>query len=111
MNKVLIQRYLQSFFRPETAFTNILTHPDGQHFALFCVTITSGLYTLMYIFLTMADAAPSTFTPWLNIEKENYYYYNQFLLAPSMFICWVLTAGFVQIISRTVGGKGSFEQT
>lgn len=65
----------------------------------------------MYIFLTMADGAPSTFTPWLNIAKEDYYAINRFLLAPSMFICWFTAASFIQVVSRLAGGSGTFEQT
>lgn len=38
-------------------------------------------YPLMYDFLYQGGGAPSTFTPWLNITRENYYFYNQFLLA------------------------------
>jgi hypothetical protein len=65
----------------------------------------------MYIFLTIGDGAPSVFTPWLNIPKENYYAINRFLLAPSMIMSWFLAAVVIQILSRWAKGSGSFEQT
>ena len=65
----------------------------------------------MYIFLTIAEGAPSTLTPWLNISKENYYAANRFLLAPSMLICWFTATSFIQVVSRLLGGAGTFEQT
>jgi hypothetical protein len=65
----------------------------------------------MYIFLTIANGAPSTLTPWLNISKEDYYSINRFLLAPSMIICWFTATSFIQVISRLLKGVGTFEQT
>jgi hypothetical protein len=73
--------------------------------------IPSGLYTIMYIMLTIGNGAPSVFTPWLNIPKEEYYAWNRFLVAPSMFISWILSAGVVQMLSHLFHGKGSFEDT
>jgi hypothetical protein len=65
----------------------------------------------MYIFLTIANGAPSVFTPWLNIPKESYYSVNRFLLAPSMVICWIMATAVIQILSRLLKGSGTFEQT
>jgi hypothetical protein len=65
----------------------------------------------MYVFLTIANGAPSVFTPWLNIPKEKYYSINRFLLAPSMLICLFVAASTVQVLSRLLKGTGSFEQT
>jgi hypothetical protein len=65
----------------------------------------------MYILLTIADGAPSTLTPWLNISKENYYAVNRFLLAPSMLICWFTATSFIQVTAKLLDGAGTFEQT
>ncbi|MBP6681079.1 MAG: YIP1 family protein, partial [Saprospiraceae bacterium] len=64
-----------------------------------------------YVFLTIANGAPSTLTPWLNIPKEDYYAINRFLLAPAMLICWFSATSFIQICSRLMGGTGTFEHT
>jgi hypothetical protein len=66
-------------------------------------------FTLVYVFLTIGGGAPSAFTPFLAIPKELYYYYNQFFLAPSMFMGWILAAGVAQLLSRPFSGKGRFE--
>lgn len=68
-------------------------------------------YTLLYVFLTMAHGAPSAFTPWLSISKENYYSVNRFLLAPSMILCWLVATSVIQVLCYCMNGKGSFEQT
>jgi hypothetical protein len=69
------------------------------------------LYTMVYVNLTIGGGAPSSFTPWLAIPKESYYYFDRFLLAPSMLICWISAAGIVQLASKPFGGSGSFEDT
>jgi len=65
----------------------------------------------VYIFLWHGRGAPSTLTPWLAIPKDVYYFYNQFILAPSMFGCCILAAGVAHLLSQLFSGKGSFEDT
>lgn len=59
----------------------------------------------------MGGGAPSSFTPWLAVPKDVYYFYNRFWLAPSMFGCWILAAGVAHLLSKLFSGKGSFEDT
>lgn len=65
----------------------------------------------MYIFLTIGKGAPSVFTPWLNIPRDSYYSINRFLLAPSMLLCWITASAYIQIMSRSFRGSGTFEQS
>jgi hypothetical protein len=80
-------------------------------FGLFAISINAVLYTFVYIFLTISGGAPSSFTPWLAVPKDLYYFYNRFWLAPSMFGCWILAAGVAHLLSHLFAGKGSFEDT
>jgi hypothetical protein len=89
----------------------VLTDSRKLKFGFFAISINAILYTLVYIFLTIGGGAPSSFTPWLAVHKDVYYYYNQFWLAPSMFGCWILAAGVAHLLSRLFAGKGSFEDT
>ena len=66
---------------------------------------------MMYVFLTIGKGAPSAFTPWLNITKEDYYAINRFLMAPSMILCWLAASALIQVLSRLFKGVGTFEQT
>jgi hypothetical protein len=75
------------------------------------LAINAVLYTLVYVFLARSGGAPSSFTPWLAIPTGVYYHYNQFFLAPSMVMCWILAAGAAQLVSRLFRGSGSFEDT
>jgi hypothetical protein len=101
--------FLGTFLRPRRTFDALMADPRRLRFGFFAVAIAAVLYTLIYVFLTMAGGAPSTFTPFLAIPKESYYSANRFILAPSMVMCWVLAAGVAQLLSRLFAGKGTFE--
>lgn len=111
MKRSFISYYLKAFYCPGTMFDQLLSDDRRFRFGFYFMLIPSALYTLMYIMLVIGDGAPSVFTPWLNIPKEEYYAWNRFLVAPSMFVSWILAAGVVQILSHTVIGKGTFDNT
>ncbi len=101
--------YLGTILGPGRTFAALLKDKRRMRFGLLALALNALLYTLVYVFLTRAGGAPSSFTPWLNIPREVYYFNNQFLVAPSMVGCWILAAGVAQLLSRALGGKGSFE--
>lgn len=109
--KSFASTYFQTAYRPIKTFRELVDHGHPYKLSLLYISIPIAGYTLMYIFLTIAGGAPSTFTPWLNISRENYYAVNRFLLAPSMIICWFTTTSFIQVVSHLLGGTGKFEQT
>lgn len=104
------RNYFRTFYNPTGSFIAVLS---GNYFkaGFLYMLIPAALYTLMYIMLYLGNGAPSTFTPWLNISKDHYYFYNQFLAAPSMILSWFVAAAFLQTFCHFAHGKGSFEQT
>lgn len=107
----IVARYLKAFVSPAKAFRILLEQENYFKLGFVYIFIPIACYTLMYIFLTIANGAPSVLTPWLNIEKDDYYAINRFLLAPSMLLCWVAAASFIQIVGRLQHSNGTFEQT
>ncbi|MBE7554889.1 MAG: YIP1 family protein [Anaerolineales bacterium] len=101
--------YLGIITRPRRTFDALMSDSRRLRFGLLAVSINAVLYTLVYVFLTIGGGAPSSFTPWLAIPADDYYWYNRFFLAPSMFTGWILAAGVAQLLSRPFSGKGSFE--
>ena len=102
--------YGRTIYHPGKAFQEML---DARHlrFGFLYMAIPVAFYTLMYVMLHAGGGAPSTFTPWLNIPKNEYYYYNQFLLAPSLILAWFSAAAMLQVVCRGLGGTGTFEAT
>ncbi len=103
--------YIGTLFRPHQTFDALLNDDRRLKFGLLAISTNAILYNLVYIFLWSRGGAPSSFTPWLAVPKDVYYFYNQFWLAPSMFGCWILAAGVAHLISKLFSGKGSFEDT
>ena len=97
--------YLGTIFRPRRTFDALLADGRRLRFGLLALGINAVFYTLVYVFLSMGGGAPSSFTPWLAIPPEVYYYYNQFFLTPDMFMCWILAAGVAQLLSRPFLGS------
>jgi hypothetical protein len=109
--KTFISNYFQTIYQPRKTFEELIRKDNLYKRSLVFISIPIFCYSLLYIFLTIANGAPSTLTPWLNISRENYYSINRFLLAPSMIICWFTATSFIQVVSRLLGGEGTFEQT
>ncbi len=103
--------YFGAIVRPARAFGRLLSGDNYFALGFLFIMIPIVAYTMMYIFLTIGHGAPSVFTPWLNIPKEEYYAVNRFLLAPSMMLCWIAASGVMQIMARGFRGSGSYEQT
>jgi Yip1 domain len=103
--------YIGTLFRPGPTFEALLADSRRLKLGLMAMSLNAVLYTFIYIFLWSRGGAPSSFTPWLAVPKEVYYFYNQFWLAPSMFGCFILSAGVAHLLSKFVSGKGSFEDT
>ncbi len=103
--------YFGTILRPRRTFDALLRDERRLRFGVLALALNAVLYTLVYVFLSMSGGAPSSFTPWLAVPKDVYYFYNQFLLAPSMLMCWILAAGVTQLLSRPFAGQGTFEDT
>lgn len=101
--------YLGTLLRPRRTFDELMKDPRRLQLGTLAIGLNALLYTLVYVFLTMAGGAPSSFAPWLAVPKEVYYSYDRFWLAPSMFVCWILAAGAAQLLGRLFSGEGSFE--
>lgn len=101
--------YLGTLLRPSRTFADLMSDPRRLRFGSLALLSNAILYTLVYVFLTLGGGSPSSFKPWLAIAPENYYAIDRFMLAPSMFCCWILAAGVAQLLGRLAGGKGSFE--
>ncbi len=100
-----------TLLRPRKTFDLLMSDPRRLKFGFAAISINAVVYTCVYIFLTMGGGAPSSFTPWLAVPKDVYYFYNQFWLAPSMFGGWILAAGVAHLLSKFFSGKGTFEDT
>ena len=101
--------YVGTMLRPRQTFDALMADDRRLRYGIIALVINAQFYTLVYVFLSLGGAVPASVKPWLALPAASYYYFNEFLLAPSMFICWILAAGVAQLLSRAASGKGSFE--
>ena len=103
--------YFRAFTSPASAIRTLADHPQAASLGIRFMLIPIIAYTLMYVFLVIGNGAPSVFTPWLNISKEDYYWWNRFLLAPSMLLAWATVSVFIHFLARSAEKKISFDST
>lgn len=101
--------YLAMFHMPRRAFDALMADSQRLKFGTIAVLIPAFLYTLFYYMASAAGGAPSTFKPWLAIPVEHYFYWERYIVAPSMLLSWIVAAAVAQLLSRAFSGKGSFE--
>ena len=103
--------YFGVVLRPRRAFDALMQDPRRLRLGALALLVTAVLYTGVYVFLFIGGAHPTAFSPWLAIPAQDYYRYNRFLLAPSLFLAWLVAGGVIQLLGHLVRGKGSFEDT
>jgi hypothetical protein len=103
--------YLAYFPGPGRTFASLMKDSRRVRLAASAVLIPAVGYTVMYLCAWIAGGAPSVLKPWLAIPIEQYFKYDIFIVAPSMFMCWVLASGVIQLLVRLVSSTGSFEDT
>lgn len=103
--------YLGYFYKPSSTIRELLADERRLKFGSFAILIPAVGYTLFYIMASSAGGAPSTFKPWLALPIEDYFFYDIFIVAPSLMLCWIFASGLVQLLSHLFSGRGTFEDT
>lgn len=103
--------YVCAFAMPARGFAALAVHPRRMTFAWWAVAVTCVVYQLVYFFLARNGGRPTVFKPWLAVDPERYYTFNQYWIIPSILLAWVTASGITQLVARALGGTGSFEDT
>ena len=112
--RTFLSYYFSYFVRPGRTFEALRDDPRKARMAVLAMLIPSLGYTLMYTCAWFAGGAPSTVQPWIALPMAEYFKYDIFIAAPSMFLGWILAAGVVQLLAGIFSGaadKGTFEDT
>ncbi len=96
--------------RPRRTMECLLADPNCAGQGARAVLLIGGLYTLTVAAFAAVGAKIST-PAWLAIPPERYYFWEIFYALPVMLAAWLLGSGFVQVVGRQLGGRGSFEGT
>jgi hypothetical protein len=66
------------------------------------------LYVLTVVGLSVAGALPFA-PPFLQLQPENYYFYEIFFAAPVFLLGWIMASGVLYLLCRAARGKGTFD--
>jgi len=113
MNKPLIQRsfyyFGQSVINPKRAFSLLKEERDFS--VGFFLNTLKWVLCEFYVFYLFKTDQVLFIEPWLNIPADRYRYYELFFYIPYGIMAWIFTAGVIQTLAISIGGKGSFTST
>ncbi len=75
------------------------------------VMVLSILYSVSVLIGYGKGLSPVGYEPFLRIPAESYYLWQTFFTIPVGLIGWILFVGSAQLLSRTLGGQGTFEDS
>lgn len=102
--------YRGVFTSPRQTFARLWTDSRRLTFGAVALFISAILYTFAILLLALGSGLP-VIPPLLNIPAEDYYFVQVFLMVPVIFSGWILASGVVQILSKPLGRRGTFEDT
>lgn len=70
--------------------------------------ILAILYELAILLWALGDATP-TMPAFLKIPADGYYYYQLIFIIPMILIVWLLSGGIAYVLSKALGGNGSYD--
>lgn len=109
-NGTFLEYYLGVFTSPRKTFARLRADPRRLAFGAVALLISALLYTLAILLLALGGGLP-VIPPLLNISHEDYYFIQVLLMVPVLLAGWLLASGVVQILSKPLGGSGTFEGT
>ena len=102
--------FLGTIFKPRATFRTLLADPKHVSKSFKAVLFVGILYTITVACFAASGALISA-PAFINLQPENYYFWEMFFAAPVVFLGWILAAGFGHLLSRWGKGAGTYEGT
>jgi hypothetical protein len=90
-------------------WARLLDDPARLRYGFFAVLSVALGYTLTITGIAWSGGTPSL--PWVAIPPADYFKWEALFVAPVTVLCWVLAGGVVYLLSKLVGGRGTFDDT
>ena len=98
-----------SFIRsPKSVLRQLEDNPKQAFVGLKHVLVIAVLYEIA-ILLWALGTTEVTLPSFLRIPEEQYYFYELIFVIPVFIITWLLASSIAYLLSKMVGGKGSFD--
>jgi Yip1 domain len=96
---------------PVKGFTRLMQDSRRLRSGLEAVLFVAIGYTVALILIASSPGRISKIVAWVAIPLERYFFWEVFFIGAVTFGCWLLASGVVYLLSRIVGGKGTFDDT
>ena len=95
---------------PQQTIRQVIMEEKKVAYGFAAVLLLSVLYSIAVLVSWAKGGVPSGYEPFLRIPTGSYYFWQTFFTVPIGLIGWILFAGSAQLLSRKLGGQGSFEE-
>ena len=104
----IIQEQLQFVRSPRTAIAKLASDPGAAFVGFRHVLLLAVLWELALLLWALGGATP-TIPSFLKIPEENYYFYQLIYYIPMFLVTWLLASGIAYVLSKAIGGSGSYD--
>ena len=104
----IFKEQLQLVCSPRTAITELASNPRAAFVGFKHIFILAVLYELAFVLWALGDATV-TMPAFLKIPEDRYYFYELIFAIPVFFIVWIVAVGTAYLLSRALGGNGSYD--
>ena len=104
----IFKEQLQLVFSPRTAITELASNPRAVFVGFKHILILAVLYELAFVLWALGDATV-TMPAFLKIPEDRYYFYELIFAIPVFFIVWFVASGTAYLLSKAIGGNGSYD--
>jgi hypothetical protein len=98
-------RFIRS---PRTVVEQLASDPRAAFTGLKHVLILAVLWEFALLLWALGGATP-TIPSFLKIPDEQYYFYQLIYYIPMFLVAWLLASGIAYVLSKALGGSGSYD--
>ena len=104
----IFREQLQLIRSPKTTITRLVNDPRAAFVGFKHIFLFAVLYEFVMVFWAFGDATP-TMPAFLKIPVDQYYFYQLIFQIPMILIVWLLAGGIAYVLSKALGGNGSYD--
>ena len=104
----IIREQIQFVRSPRTAIAALDNDPRAAFTGFKHVFLLAVLWEMALVLWALGGASP-TIPVWLKIPEEKYYFYQLIYYIPMFLVVWFLASGIAYVLSKALGGGGSYD--
>ena len=104
----IIQEQIRFIRSPRTAIAQLAGDPRAAFVGFKHVLILAGLWEFVLLLWALGGATV-TMPAFLKIPEEDYYFYQLIFYIPMFLVAWLLASGIAYVLSKALGGSGSYD--